>query len=219
MKPHPVSVGWMRGVNNGVHLFQSTADINIQNAHKTRKKCMKCINYLSLLWFSLLLPNCEGSHSVFIYKFKDACTHERPTSTEHIRERERVFQDECPSFGAVWNALEMINKSGYVSRVTLPHKHEDTGANAALLTYLLNGDILLLLIRRWPLQQKLALGDQTRYSAAQRWPLVTTARLSRQHLSIAGGTFDHKNFIGGSNMVTHVCSNMLFGDDPMVRAP
>ena len=35
------------------------------------KKCMKSINYLSLLRFSLLLPNCEGSHSALIYKFKD----------------------------------------------------------------------------------------------------------------------------------------------------
>ena len=31
---------------------------------------MKSINYLSLLRFSLLLSNCEGSHSALIYKFK-----------------------------------------------------------------------------------------------------------------------------------------------------
>ena len=84
-------------------------------------------------------------------KFQYACSHERHISPKHVYGwRERVFQDGCPSFGAVWNTLELIHKSGYVSRVTLPHKHEDTGANAALLTYLLNGDILLLLIRRWP---------------------------------------------------------------------
>ena len=35
------------------------------------KKCMTSINYLSLLRFSLLLPNCEGSHYALIYKFKD----------------------------------------------------------------------------------------------------------------------------------------------------
>ena len=70
MKTHPVSVGWRRGVNNGAHLFQSTADIDIQNAHKTRKNAWNAINYLSLLRFSLLLPNCEGLHSAFIYKFK-----------------------------------------------------------------------------------------------------------------------------------------------------
>ena len=32
---------------------------------------MKSINYSSLLRFSLLLPNCEGSHSALIYKIKD----------------------------------------------------------------------------------------------------------------------------------------------------
>ena len=37
LKTHPVSVGWRRGVNNGAQLFQSTTDIDIQNAHKTRK--------------------------------------------------------------------------------------------------------------------------------------------------------------------------------------
>ena len=31
---------------------------------------MKCINYLPLLRFSLLLRNCEGSQSAFIYKFE-----------------------------------------------------------------------------------------------------------------------------------------------------
>ena len=114
-------------------------------------------------------------------KFQYACSHERPVSHQTCTGGgSESFKMWCPSFGAVWNALELIHKSGYVSRVTLPHKHEDTGANAALLTYLLNGDILLLLIRRWPSQQKRALGDRTRYSAAQRWPLVTTARLSRQ---------------------------------------
>ena len=38
-----------------------------QNTHT---KCMKSKNYISLLQFSLLLPNCEGSHSALIYKFK-----------------------------------------------------------------------------------------------------------------------------------------------------
>ena len=68
-----------------------------------------------------------------------------------------------------------------------------------LLTYLLNGEILLF-IRTWPSQQKRALGDRTRYSAVtrqlggsavRRWrchsndtaPLVT-AHLGRRHLSL-----------------------------------
>ena len=37
VKTLQVSVGWRSGVNNGAHLFQSTADIDIQNAHKTSK--------------------------------------------------------------------------------------------------------------------------------------------------------------------------------------
>ena len=78
-----------------------------------------------------------------------------------------------------------------------------------LLTYLLNGDISLLLIRRWTSQQKRAPWWPNTLFTAQRWPLVTTARLSRQHLSIAGGTFDRKNFKGGltrpwSPMIEHV---------------
>ena len=74
---HPVSVEWRRGVNNGAHLFQSTADIDIQNAHKHTQKCIICINYLSLLRSTLLLRNCEGSQSAFIYKFeyKNSNTH------------------------------------------------------------------------------------------------------------------------------------------------
>ena len=38
---------------------------------------MKCINYLPMLRFSLLLRNCEGSQSAFIYKFeyKNSNTH------------------------------------------------------------------------------------------------------------------------------------------------
>ena len=45
--------------------------------------------------------------------------------------------DGCASFGAVWNTLELNHNSGYVSRVTPSHKHNDTGAcaNAVLLTY------------------------------------------------------------------------------------
>ena len=56
------------------------------------QKCMKSLNYLSLLQFSLLLLNCEGSHSALIYKFKGVnsndlhtCTHDRPASLEHVR--------------------------------------------------------------------------------------------------------------------------------------
>ena len=46
-----------------------------------------------------------------------------------------------------YETLELNHNSGYVSRVTPPHKHNDTGAcaNAVLLTYLLNGEILLFI--------------------------------------------------------------------------
>ena len=87
-----------------------------------------------------------------------------------------ALRDGCLSFGAVWNTLELR-------------------ANAVLLTYLLNGEILLF-IRTWPSQQKRAPGDRTRYSrrpgslAAQRRrhsndtaPLVT-ARLGSRHLPL-----------------------------------
>ena len=74
---------------------------------KTRKKtqkCMKSINYLSLLRLSLLLPNCEGSHSVFIYKFKipNSNMHasmRRPISPEHvIQQCQRQHSNDFASF-------------------------------------------------------------------------------------------------------------------------
>ena len=131
-------------------------------------------------------------------------------------ERGRVFCDGCPSFGAVWNSLEFNHNGWYMSRVTLPHKHDDTDAcaNAALHTYLLNGDILLLLVRSWPLPQKRALGDRTHYSAVTpsnySTSLTITSFDSRRHL------WSWKFYWGfNSAMVTHVGSKMLF-DDPAV---
>ena len=50
-----------------VHFLQLT--LSSKHTQNTQK-CMKYINYLSLLRSSLLLPNCEGSQSAFIYKFK-----------------------------------------------------------------------------------------------------------------------------------------------------
>ena len=46
-----------------------------------------------------------------------------------------------------YEKLELNQNSGYESRVTPLHKHNLTGAfvNATLLTYLLNGEILLFL--------------------------------------------------------------------------
>ena len=222
VETHPISVRWKRRRQWGGTIIPVYSWHTHSKRTQNTQKCMKFINYLSLLRFSLLLSNCAGSHSAFIYKFKDAnCNTHAPMKGTSRPNMYTGGWSESFKMGAllsVWNALELIHKSGYVSRVTLPHKHEDTGANAALLTYLLNGEILLL-IRRWPSQQKRALGVRTRYSAAQRWPLVTTTRLSRQHLSITGGTFDHKNFIGDSAMVTHVCSNLLFDGLTAIRQP
>ena len=71
-----------------------------------------------------------------------------------------------------------------------------TFVNATLLTYLLNGEILLF-IQTWPSQQKRTLGDRTRYSAARRRPHRNdSASFTTTSLDL-GGAFDHKNFIGG----------------------
>ena len=93
---------------------------------------MKCINYLSLLRFSLLLPNCEGLHSVFIYKFKykNFNTHASMDGPPHPN---------MPGGGGEsfkmaalllegYEKLELSYNSGYESRVTLPYIHNDTGA-------------------------------------------------------------------------------------------
>ena len=236
---------------------------------------MKCINYSSLLQFSLLLPNCEGSHSAFINSNTKIpiCIHGRPTSPEHVR-------------GGGVSLGGSLKHSRIEPRVTLPYIHNHACANAALLTYLLNGGNFYYYLYE-PSQQKHAHGGRTHYSTAQRRPLVRTARLSPQHLSTAGVTFDCKISLGvqlthghpctpkqviwrpggdsaaqrrrpggggdpaaatrrrrrrrrrrqphcqrqlsltvkislrgfNSAMATHVCSNMLFGDDPTVRTP
>ena len=109
----------------------------------------------------------------------------------------RVFQDGRSLFGVVWKTLELGHNSGHVSRVTPPHEHNLTGAfvNATLLTYLLNGEILLF-IQTWPSQQKRTLGDRTRYSAARGRPHRNdSASFTTTSLDL-GGAFDHKNFIG-----------------------
>ena len=113
-------------------------------------------------------------------------------------EEGRVFQDGRPLFGVVWKTLELGHNSGHVSRVTPPHEHNLTGAfvNATLLTYLLNGEILLF-IQTWPSQQKRTLGDRTRYSAARGRPHRNdSASFTTTSLDL-GGAFDHKHFIGG----------------------
>ena len=51
--------------NSGTLLFQSTIDIRIQNPHK--KVGGPLLAALAAAICSLLLPNCEGSHSVRLY--------------------------------------------------------------------------------------------------------------------------------------------------------
>ena len=91
MKIHPVSVTWTMGFNNEVHYYSSLQLACTFNTNAKHTKTHKKLNCLSLLRFSLLLPNCEGSHSALIYKFKDvnsntyAYTHEIPTSHEQVR--------------------------------------------------------------------------------------------------------------------------------------
>ena len=198
-RKNPPSFSW---VEEGSKQWGTLIPVYSWHRHSKRsqntQKCMKFINYSSFCCGCLCCCQAAKAHTLRLFMNSNTkipiCMH--PWKAHLTRT--------CPGEGAclsaaVWNSLELNHNGWYMSRVTLQHKHDDTGAcaNAALLTHLLNGDILLLLIRRWPSQQKRALGDRTRYSAVQRWPLVTTARLSRQHFSIAGGTFDHKNFIGG----------------------
>ena len=132
------------------------------------QKCMKCINYLPLLRFSLLLPNCEGSQSAFIYKFKckNSNTHasvEGPPCPDMIGGGASLSRWP-PSVRSGVKDSGIGHNSWHVLRVTPPHEHNLTGAfvNATLLTYLLNGEILLF-IQTWPSQQKRTLGDRTRY--------------------------------------------------------
>ena len=57
-----------------------------------------------------------------------------------------------------------------------PTQSEWYCANAVLLTYLLNGEILLLFIRTWPSRQKRAHSDRTLCSTVTRDPLVMKLR-------------------------------------------
>ena len=63
MKAHSASVKWKRG-----HYYSS---LQLTYTFKTHTKMYIKLNYSSLSRFSLLLPNCEGSHSALIYKFED----------------------------------------------------------------------------------------------------------------------------------------------------
>ena len=71
MKIHPASVVWPMGVNNEAHYYSSLQLAYAFKTHAKYTKIHKNLNWLSLLRFSLLLSNCEGSHFALIYKFKD----------------------------------------------------------------------------------------------------------------------------------------------------
>ena len=68
---NPPSFSW---VEEGSQQWGTLIPVHSWHWHTKRTqnapKCIKSLNYLSLLRFSLLLPNCEGSHSAYIYKFK-----------------------------------------------------------------------------------------------------------------------------------------------------
>ena len=64
------------------------------------QKCMKSKNYLSLLQFSLLLLNCQGSHFALIYKFKSLNSNDTRTPMKYpprpnMSGRGRVLRDNC----------------------------------------------------------------------------------------------------------------------------
>ena len=73
------------------------------------------------------------------------------------------------------------------------------------VTYLLNGEILLLFIRTWPSRQKRAHSDRTLCSTVTREPLATKLRaLAALPLMV--------NFIGGLMVHGHSCM-------PAIRGP
>ena len=72
VETHPISVRWRRRRQWGGTIIPVYSWHTHSKRTQNTQKCMKFINYLSLLRFSLLLSNCAGSHSAFIYKFKDA---------------------------------------------------------------------------------------------------------------------------------------------------
>ena len=71
MMTHPASVGWTMGFNNKAHYYSTRQLAYAFKTHEKHTKTHKKLNWLSLSRFSLLLPNCKGSHFALIYKFKD----------------------------------------------------------------------------------------------------------------------------------------------------
>ena len=70
MKAHPALFEGRGGARNGGLLFQSTIDIHILNIFQLTVDIHfqnTLLLPLSLLLCSLLLPNCEGSHSVRLF--------------------------------------------------------------------------------------------------------------------------------------------------------
>ena len=111
------------------HTYSSLQLTLTSKRTQNTQKCMKCINYLSLLRSYLLLPNCEGSQSALFINSNTKFPIRIHPWKPHLARTcsgeggERVFQDGRPPFGVVWKTLELGHNSGYVSRVTPPHKH------------------------------------------------------------------------------------------------
>ena len=119
---NPPSFSW---VEEGSQQWGTIIQVCSWHRHSKRSQNtpnrIKSWNYLYLLRFSLLLTNCEGSHSAFIYKFQYACTHERPISSKHVRVEGGV------SFGGGGSATRRLD-SGIIAttlRLWLPHASFD----------------------------------------------------------------------------------------------
>ena len=84
MKTHPVSVTWTMGFNNEAHYYSSLQLACSFKTHAKHTKTHKKLNWLSLLQISLLLPNCEGSHSALIYKFKGVNSNDMHTPMKYL---------------------------------------------------------------------------------------------------------------------------------------
>ena len=96
MKTHPVSVMWTMGFNNEVHYYSSLQLACTFKTHAKHTKTHKKLNCLSLLQFSLLLPNCEGSHSALIYKFKGVNSNDMHTPMKDQPHPNMSGEGACP---------------------------------------------------------------------------------------------------------------------------
>ena len=85
----PVSVGWRWEVNNGAHLFQSTADIHIQTRTKHAEMHEMYKLFISLLWFSPQFQLGGGGESTMGHTYSSLrLTLTIKTHTKHAKTHE-----------------------------------------------------------------------------------------------------------------------------------